>query len=364
MASKPKKNEKVTITDIAERCHLSCAQISRALNDKYGVSEETRSKIRLIALEMGYNFKDINRNSPKANCKQISIVLPHENLLYHSFFSHIICSMEMELRKRDMNLSLVVAEEEIQSDLIGRFRREKTDGIIAVGFVSRPNIAMLFSSGIPLVLVDTPIHNIKANFFTANNFMGAFDGTDYLLQCGYRRLAFVGDVDFSHNFSERHRGFRRAIEQFEKRIGVAVEDTSVTSPSPKDITDLSFLPLDEKGLDALLSTPKAQLGILCANGEIAFHLYKAAAAHGWRIPDDLAVVSFDGTSQDEAMSPPLTAVHVPKEEMGQMAVKRLAEMLDNPAEKLTYKVEFAPYLIKRRSVREPDKTTDNNRNKP
>jgi DNA-binding LacI/PurR family transcriptional regulator len=344
---KLKMQKKTTMDDIARELHVSRSLVSRALSDEYGVNDDTRTKIRLAALEMGYNFSKVKRlKKTKAigKTENICVVIPRMDFIDENFYGKIVFGIEKSLnqRKIDFSLSIIEGNTKQEDEFLISVRRIKCDGIIIIGGISYKNIIALISSGFPTVMVDTAYGNFKNDRITSNGYWGCYDAVEYLINSGHRKIGFAGSLDYSDPFTERVRGFRECIEHYKHLQVEAVEIISQygTQKEPFDLENARQLILQD-------NRPTA---IMCANDPTAFKLYDFIGELGLKIPDDISIIGFDNCEKCEYVVPKLSSVNVPKCEIGKAAVELL---LNRIADKdlITRDLKFDAALVIRDSVK-------------
>ncbi|MBQ8732532.1 MAG: LacI family DNA-binding transcriptional regulator [Oscillospiraceae bacterium] len=321
---------RITLDDIARKVNVSKAVVSRALRDKYGVNPETRSRILIAAVELGYDFKNIGRSAATKTPHKgdrICVVVSRTDYMKDDFYGRIIYGIENVLHENQEEFYLSILENEADQEVAVNLRKIRAKGVIVVGLVNYQNIAAILSSGVPVVLVDTLYTDMRVDRISANNFMGGLEAAEHLIQCGHRQLAFVGDIHFSTNFNDRYRGFCKALEDH-RELGIT--DISVTGA----YTDPILL-IDLEGLYRLIAGTVEPVGIVCANDNIAFEIYRIAEEMGRSIPQDISVIGFCNTEKCGWASPKLTSVEIPKLELGKQAVWMMMDRIarkDTPAQ--------------------------------
>ncbi len=337
------KQSKVTIQKIAEKLGCSTSTVSRALNDKPGISEKVKTEIRILAIEMGYAIK--KKKKPSAQNKEIngiSIIVTRDNFIDENFYRKIIREIEQILYKENIELNFSILERESDGDILSMLKKMCVEGVIVFGLVSYNSVAEVVFSGIPMVLVDVPKIHLKVDRITANQYLGCYEAVKHLLNNGHRRISFFGDPKFSDNIADRLKGCKDCVE---KNGGEWIDAENIVS------IDMSCkVSFDKKKLKELLSLPNRPTAVVCANDSTAFELYKCLEEMEMSVPDDLSVIGFDNVDMCQQVNPPLTSINVPKFEMGQEAVKMLLERIAEP-KKVTALLRLDTDLIVRNSVK-------------
>lgn len=341
------KNKRVTIADIAKQLGYSNSTVSRALNDRPGISESAKSEIRILAVEMGYDLKNIyskRKKSKIGDVKLINIIVTKDNFLDENFFREIIWEIEQALFKKNIDVKFSIVEKVENNDLLMTLKRPRADGAIIFGLIlmSRKSIYEAVYSGLPIVFVDMPSANIKVDWITLNNYMGCFDAASYLLQEGHDRITFIGDINFSANIHERYQGCKDCANQYGA--------TWIEAGNVSKIDLTGNVTINKSRLKELMFSAAPPTAAVCANDRTAFVLYEALEELGLSVPEHLSVIGFDNVEKCQNVKPPLTSISIPKAEMGKEAVRLLLDRIAN-REKTTVSLRFDTSLTLRDSVK-------------
>lgn len=331
----------VTAKQIAKELNISTAAVSMALNNKPGVSNETRRKIIETAKGMGYDFSKIDTS--KSEVKTIAFVFFHKNFVFDTpFFTELATSVESSIRDKGYKLSVYHIHDlqniEEQIDLI---QYSGCQGMILLGTtMTSEHIKPFENLKIPLVLLDTYIPGAKVDCVVINNIEGARSATDYLIRKCKAQPGYLHSSQNFHNFEERADGFYKAVRQ----NGMASSKSIVHRVSPSvDGAYADMIELMEEG------EPLANC-YFADNDEIAIGAMRAFKDKGYKIPEDISIVGFDNMSYSLYVDPPLTTVNVPKSYMGKIAANRMIEIIHEEFHS-PIKIEINGNLIRRKSIR-------------
>ena len=331
----------VTAKQIAKELGISTAAVSMALNNKPGVSSETRKKIIETAKNMGYDFSknELNRNSSKT----IAFVFFHKNFVFETpFFTEVASSIESVIKENGYKLNVFhIHDLDNVEEQLDTIKYSGCEGIILLGTIMTPEHFKPFEDiNIPLVLLDTYIPSAKVDCVLINNIEGARSATDYLIKRRKYQPGYIHSSQYLRNFEERQDGFYKAIRQ----NGMAVSKSIVHQVSPS--VDGAYADM----IDLLNNGEPVAKSYFCDNDEIAIGAMRALKEKGYKIPEDVSIVGFDNMSYSLYVDPPLTTVNVPKAYMGKMAAKRLLEIM-NTEFNYPVKIEINTNLILRNSIK-------------
>lgn len=314
---------RTTIADIASRAGVSISAVSFALNDRPGVSPETRLRVQQIARELDWQPHTAARALGGAKAGSIGFVLnrPARTLGTESFFGDLISGIQLGLAGSHVGMNLLVARDADEELATYRdwWRGHRVDGVIVIDpRRDDPRLALLAELGMPTVVVGS--HPSPAGS-APSVWIDDSDATDtvlrYLLALGHRRIAHVaGRPEYEHTAMriERVRSFAVAGD---------LED-AVSVP-----TDYSA----EAGARAtreLLSRRDRPTAIVYDNDVLAVAGLGVASEMGVRVPGDVSIVSFDDSAMVRLVRPAITSLTRDTVELGQRAATLLRTQIDAP----------------------------------
>ncbi len=340
---------KVTMKDIAKALNVSINAVSIALNDKAGVSEEMRLSILQTAKEMGYlEGKDkYGGNYARSN---LCLMMQNKYSGDMDFYGKVLYSVVVEARKNGYNTIMNFIDDE-QMEVPECIRNYQVSGIITIGKISHSNIRQLIEYHLPFVMVDHTSLMDSVDSILTNNKLGGYLITKYLIERGFTKIGFFGDLDYSLSINDRFFGYKQALQN----DGIDKEydsiDTYVSTYSITKNIENAVLNQDSKKVEELIKNIKAMPEVfICSNDKAAIALMMVLWQSGYRIPEEISVVGFDNIDLCERVVPKLTTVHVNKKEMGERAVQRLKYRMEHKGcepESIVLNVE----IVERDSVR-------------
>lgn len=340
-------SKNVSMDLIAEELNVSKSLVSLALSNKYGVSDEMRNTIRTTAMKMGYRFKNKVTGS-SSKIESITIVVDRNDLLDFEFWIKVINSIEKELYRRNISVFLSVLENNEQDFMPLSIKQMKTNGILVLGQIPLKNIVPISMTGLPIVLVDSIYSDLKFDHILANNYIGAYEATELILNHGHKNIGFVPAVSYSYSFRERYRGFTDCINNRKKADKI--------SQGIVHHFDSFYVPFSKDQFIKVICSKDRPTALFCACDDIALRVYEILNELGLKVPDDISVVGFDNDKKGESASPPLTTVNIPKTEMGEDAVGLLLNRIERPDRNLRL-IMVGTNIIMRESLIEIDKRT-------
>lgn len=300
-----------TIKEVARQAKVSVATVSRVLNDKGPVREETRGRVLRIARRLRYAPHGAARSLITRRTSTVGVVLPD---IHGEFFSEIIRGVDAAARRSGYHL-LVSSSHSDKSEIEAALRamRGRVDGLIAMcPDVRAQDLKRNLPEDLPVILLNCSVDDRSLDSITTDNYGGAFSMVRHLAGLGHRRIAHIRGASGNHDARERLRGYRAGMSAF------------AGGPSPELELEGDFS--DEAGYAAgrrLLDRTPPPTAVFAANDSMAIGCLAALVGAGKRVPEDVALAGFDDIPIARFMTPPLTSVRVSIAQMGGRALERL-----------------------------------------
>ncbi len=330
---------------IARELNISTASVSRALNDRPGVSEELRARILDKARELNYAPSTTARGLATSQTLAIGFFIhekPGLSTYTDPFYGEILHGVEQALAQTKYHLTIATLTDDILDNPAGfRFVRERRiDGMILAGPDIPPDFILAMArTEIPVVLVDNRLEYARMNSVSSDDEGGAGLAAQHLIECGHRDIGVIAGPLLWSSSRRRVEGYRRAL-------------TEAGLPMPFVQVDRTTIESGYQAFEQLLSSAPGVTGVCAVNDSMAIGAVRAAVAAGRCVPEDLSVVGFDNISWAEVHNPPLTTIHIPKRQIGLEAAKRLVALLDDPDTEPTA-LTIAVRLVERASTAPP-----------
>jgi LacI family transcriptional regulator len=330
----------MTIAQIAELADTSVATVSKVLNGRVGVSAKKRETVLKLLTEHGYARRGAGQRKPSY---LIDFVLRGTDTLWSNT---MLTGAEEEAT--NMGVGLVVSTTHGQ-DLgnkrwVKALQRRGTDGIILVVSRLKEGIdAELARLRIPIVLVDrVGSEPTSAPVVGATNMAGGITATEHLINLGHERIAIITGPDDLTCSVERLDGYRAAM-------------TKAGLPVREDYIKYGNFQADGGRAAAaqLLDLREPPTAIFAGSDLQAFGVIEEARARRLNVPKDLSVVGFDNVDMCRWMTPRLTTIHQPLDEMARTATRILMDMAYRDQMPASPKSELATHLVMRESTAPP-----------
>lgn len=326
----------MTIQDVARSAGVSVSTVSRVLNGKVDVAQETQDRIIAVIETLGYTSNLAARSMRSQKKNLIGLIMPD---IAYPFAIEVMKGVNKAIAESEFDL-LVYTTGDVRKG--GRASAERkyvslltnsiSDGVIIVA----PVVAE-FNSDEPIVSIDPVMSNPSYPSVHATNYQGSIEAMEYLLKLGHRRIGYIGGRTELESSNRRLMGYRESL----KKAGIPVDEALIASG---DYTTESGV----KCTRELLSLENRPTAIFASNDQMAMGVYQVAQEVGIKIPDDLSLIGFDNITESKYLG--LTTVDQFIMQMGYTATQILIKIINGiPLENKTCQVQTQ--LIIRNSCR-------------
>ena len=305
-------NRRPTIHDVASAAGVSVATVSKAVNGRYGVAEETVARVMLVVKELGYASSIVASSMRSRRTGVIGVLVAD----FEPFSAEILKGVGAELRGSAWDLLAYAGSR--QAEVTGWERRslQRLSGTLIDGAIMVTPTVVSASTEIPLVAIDP--HTGRADLPTveADSFGGARQATRHLIELGHTRIGFIGGRPDLRSAALRDAGYRRALSD----AGLAFDPRLVREGNYEQQSSR------EPARSLLRSSPRPT-AVFAANDLSGIAILEAASELGLDVPGDLSVIGFDDIPEAARASPPLTTIHQPMQSLGATAARLVVALL-------------------------------------
>ena len=338
-----------TIKDIAKICGVGVSTVSRAINNHPDINPETKEKIMNTIKEYGYVPNNSSRNLKRVDAKAIAVLVKG---ISNPFFSNMIKVIEEECKKKrySMELSHIETDEDEVDAALKVVKEKRLRGIIFLGGLFSHSDEKLKKLNVPFVFstAGSIPENISKNQYSN---IGVDDRkesarmVDYLIRLGHRNIAIVvAEAEEESIGKLRLEGYYDALQAHNIPV------------NPKLIyqtrDDVGHFSMENGYLTAkkLIESEEQFSAVYAVADALAIGAIRALLEAGLRVPDDVSVAGYDGIDVSGYISPSLTTIRQPVEEMAKDTVKLLFDIIAGKKDHqhITYEAE----LLERESTKE------------
>lgn len=310
--------QRVTRADIAREAGTSVAVVSYVINNgPRPVAPATRERVLAAIKKTGYRPNGVARALASGTTRTYGLVVPN---IANPFISSMAHALQQEAFTDGRVLLLGDAgdDRERERELVNNLLNRQVDGLIYTSVDRHPWIEMIQASGTPLVMLDRIAPELNVSAIQVNEQRAAWQATRHLIGHGYRDIAIICGPLEMLNTQDRISGWRQALEE----AGLALNPAWIF---PTDYTRQGGYDAARRMLEGKL--PRA---LFATNEQQAFGCLRALSERGLSVPDDLALICFNGTAESAFNVPSLTTVRQPVTSMARKAIEMLKQWNGEP----------------------------------
>lgn len=328
-------NKKASMQTIADSLNITKVSVSKALNNKKGISQSLRIKVLNEALEQGYTKHLENDKKIEYFGFVVSRRFFLENEKFYStifYYLNIFCQ---ENKQKLINF-VVDDDDEVNLNLPEILREEKYDGLFFAGEISENYLKEVTKLNIPIVLLDFYSVSLEFDCIINDNFFIGCSATEFLIKNGHREIGFVGNVLETTSISDRYFGYRKALHKHNIQYN---DDYTISNNNLSGAYTLDFKLPD-----------KMPTAFVCHCDMAAHYLMQKLKSLSYVIPDDVSIISFDNTELGATTLPKLTSYEIDKQCIAEYAYSQMLKRIENP-QAVNKKIYTDNRLIIRDSVK-------------
>ncbi|MBU7319870.1 LacI family DNA-binding transcriptional regulator [Paenibacillus oleatilyticus] len=328
----------VTIKDIAKLAGVSHTTVSRALNDSPLINPETKERIKAIAGSMNYTPNYSARSLVLDRSYNLGLFFTTLHTGTSAGFLYEAIKGVNDVIKDDYNL-IVRGIDDYKS--FHKVNRKNFDGIIVMSQSESDQSFIEYASDkeIPLVVLNRPVESVQVMNFVPDDQSGAYRLTEYLVQQGHRHIAIIEGKQGFKSTQARRDGYREALRKH-----------GITVPEAYYVSGNYDLESGHAAMSKLLELPDRPTAVFCCNDDMALGAVKAVTERGLSVPEDISVAGFDDHLFSAFMSPALTTVRRPIEELSRAGAEKLLKFIETKHSEKSV-VLFHTELVIRDSVK-------------
>lgn len=328
------------IRDVAKRAGVSPSTVSKYMNKPDELTEEYRIKVEAAIKELNYKPSPFARSLRTQKTNTIALVVPE---IANPFYTEVYNIVRSIASEKGYTTILYTTEEnlDILNDFLTQFSKYTADGLIFC-FLDEDEIIQRFKEvqhSIPITLMSWDINTTEFSSVIINLFDSMYRSTQHLLNIGHRKIAYVGGPDLSRISKEKIQGYKKALQDAK----IEVDENYVFAGKYRFQTGYH-------AAMKFMQNSNPPTAIVCANDVLAIGCIKYLKYNSYDIPDDIAVMGFDGIQLSYIYDPSISTVVIPIDEMGREAVNMLINKIEKPGSKNRQAI-FDTSVVIRRSTK-------------
>ncbi|MGE5626772.1 MAG: LacI family DNA-binding transcriptional regulator [Solirubrobacterales bacterium] len=307
-----------SIKDVAKEAGVSIATVSRVLNDIDVVNEDTKAKVKDAIAKLGYRPNIVARSLKTQKTKTVGIIIPD---ISNQFYPEIVRGAEDVANIYDYNIMLCNTDldKEKEIEYLKILKEKMCDGILYMSnSLEQDIIELLNELMLPTVLIENTDSTGRIPSVSIDNEKAAFDGVNYLISKGNKRIAYVGaDKSYNSVSAARFAGYEKALKQNE----ILLDDNLISFSGKKAKNGFDGITkiLEKTSFDA----------VFCTEDEVAMGVINGLREMGIDVPKQVDVIGFDNIYSSSIFYPKLTTVAQPMYDMGSVGMRMLIKVINN-----------------------------------
>lgn len=301
--------ELATLKDVAKETGLTVSTVSRVLNNRGYISDETRQNVYSAMKKLNYHPNEVARSLSKQSTNTIGVIVPH---IRHPYFAELISNLENQAYNHKYKILLFNSKEknEKEREYLEMCTSNRVSGIILCsGTVAVEEFKGL---NVPLITIERYLENGTATI-ECDNLQGGRLAAKHLIESGCKNLIhFSGVHETAMPADSRAIGFREICNSMKV-------DFIEVATSSYQYNNLEYYDFIE---NTLRENPKTD-GLFASSDLIAAQVIQVCAKLGIQIPNQMKLVGFDDVYIASLTTPKITTIHQPIQEMAQMAIEQM-----------------------------------------
>ena len=327
-----------TISDVARLAGVSPVTVSRVINNADNVSPATRERVERAIDELGYVPSGVAKSLRLKRTQTLALIVPD---IQNSFWTTVARGVEDAAQSQGYSIFLCNTDENAakQRRYLEVVISQRADGVIIAPSDSKAeNLALLRKRRIPTVVMDRQINGWEVDTVMGDSVSAARSLVKHLIDLGHRRIAMISGPQTTSTSTERVIGYRLALDE----AGISYDPELVKFGEYRSISG-------ERLTHQLVAASNRPTAIFAANNVIALGVIDALSAHDMRIPQDMALVSFDDLPNTSRLFPFLTVAVQPAYDLGANAAQLMLSRLESDQSPAPRRVILPSRMIIRHS---------------
>lgn len=315
----------VTIKDVAKKAGVSPSTVSRVIAEHPRISAETSKRVKEVMEELGYHPNMMAKSLVSKTTRTIGVILPRpaEELLLNFFFYELMRGVLAQLTRAGYDLLMAGGSNEREElETVTRLvRGGRIDGLLLLySRSSDPVIHFLHEEKVPFVLIGRSLDYENIHSVDNDNIQAAYDATNHLIAQGQKRIGFVSGPARLAMTQDRMTGYTKALSE----VGLPFKNGWVVEGE-------FLLESGYRAMASIMSQPEPPTALVVIDDVVAFGVLKGLAELGYRIPQDVAIVSFNNIALTELTMPPITSVDIGTYQLGYTASQMVLRLIQQEA---------------------------------
>lgn len=329
----------VTIKDVASEAKVSISTVSHVINNTRFVDPGTQDRVKEAIIKLGYRPNTVARSLRNGSTRTIGLIVPDAA---NMFFAEIARKIEDYGFQKGYCVILCNSDDNPAKEMqyINTLLEKWVDGVIFItSGAELKNFKLFAENNIPVVVADREVPVELADVLLVDNEQGGYDATRYLIQLGHTEIACITGPREVSSTIQRLEGYRRALTEAGIRFRpefIAAGDFRIQGGT--------------HAMDCILRASERPTAVFVHNDMMAIGAMTSARNAGLSIPDDCSFIGFDNIELASTLSPALTSIAQPVDEIASNAISLLIQHIQDKDLKTNQKIVLRAELIERETT--------------
>ncbi|GAA2207326.1 LacI family DNA-binding transcriptional regulator [Nonomuraea monospora] len=338
---KPAERRRLSMVDVAAHAGVSVGTVSNALNRPELVAERTLRRVRASIKTLGFVPSAPARQLRGGTARSVGVMVRD---IGNPFFSEVLPGIETRLSQEHLLLMLCSSSDSLEKEAyyLQVLEQHRVPGILITP--AGPDISHLVElrgRGVGVVLLDRPGADSQLCAVAVDNVRGGELAGGHLLSLGHRRIAFLNGPSIVRQCADRREGLHKAVRAAGLDPDEVITEITLPALTPHE---------GEAALQRLSLGRKGPTALFCVNDTVALGALRGLESRGIGVPRDMAVMGYDDVEFAALLSPSLTSIRQPKQQLGQAAAELLLTDSRGDANHWHQEIVFQPSLMVRAST--------------
>ncbi len=337
-----RKNQYLTIKEIARIAGVSPSTVSLVLNERPGIGEETRYRVQQIIKSFNYRPNLVARSLVKGRSYAVAMLVTSP---LNPIFPELAAGVDGVLKERGDSLSIISTydDPEVEANEFHKIRARGVDGIItSAALLDSDALKTTVQSEYPVVSVLRRVYDCEnLDFVTVDNLKGGYLAIEHIIRLGHTRIGIIKGPQNTSTGRERFEGSLLALQDYDIPEAVDLIAQGDFFKNSGYLATNRFLKMPME---------KRPTAIYAGNDEMALGAFEAIWDMGMKIPQEIALIGFNNIETTALRSVEISTISQRKQEMGRLAAKRLIDKIEkNRGYHKPYQIVLDPEPIIRKS---------------
>lgn len=312
-----------TISDVAKLSGISVSTVSRVINDSPHVSPEKRQKVLDAMEQLGYTPLQAARQMRGSGSGNIAVIVPD---ITNPFFAYLVNAIESTCREHNHKTMMLQTngDKQLEIESLGLLQFHHVDGMIFCALENDISVLHRYAKYGSIVICNEYSSDEAFSTVQARQYEGFYEATEYLIGRGYHKIGYctgsrqvtLQDIGEDIN-SDRYRGYAEAMSAH----------SMVANPAFV-YTRMRTFDDGREFIRRLVTGKNRPDAVIAGSDQVAAGMVFEAGKQGIKVPDDLAIMGVDNQPIATQIEIPLTTIHQPVLEEGQIATKEMLRAIN------------------------------------